>query len=514
MGEGWHRASCAPGNSPPPPHPTGTGRGRETQPPSVAPWSPATVGSGSARHPVSSPLTPAAPHPTENHGTLPLCYSSKESILSGVGVGQTPLSERGSVMRRATVLALLTVVLAYLVSGAFVFRLLEQPHESRQQEALQAAREQFLQRYRCVPSQELDALILHVRDAMGAGADPTANSTNSTNWDMGSAFFFAGTIITTIGFGNTSPKTDGGRLFCIFYALVGIPLFGMLLAGVGDHLGFSLRQAISKVEDVFLKWQVSPTIVRVLSALLFILIGCILFVTIPTIVFQRVEGWTLLESVYFVVVTLTTIGFGDYVAGDGMGDDHPWYKPLVWFWILLGLAYFASILTMIGNWLRVLSRRTRAEMGGLTAHAASWTGNVTAQLRVTGMGLPEKLQKVGTLKGHPPSPMPPELPPTVPSPSPRPEPPSPSTALQVAQLNARNMAASAGGGLCPIDYMGENLAFIDESSDTQSEAPSEGGLQAKRPRQLRRLRTRHTHGQPPGLPMDLLSRTRHKGEAV
>ncbi|CAM4701017.1 unnamed protein product [Lepidochelys kempii] len=463
---------------------------------------------------VSSPLTPAAPHPTENHGTLPLCYSSKESILSGVGVEQTPLSERGSVMRRATVLALLTVVLAYLVSGAFVFRLLEQPHESRQQEALQAAREQFLQRYRCVPSQELDALILHVRDAMGAGADPTANSTNSTNWDMGSAFFFAGTIITTIGFGNTSPKTDGGRLFCIFYALVGIPLFGMLLAGVGDHLGFSLRQAISKVEDVFLKWQVSPTIVRVLSALLFILIGCILFVTIPTIVFQRVEGWTLLESVYFVVVTLTTIGFGDYVAGDGMGDDHPWYKPLVWFWILLGLAYFASILTMIGNWLRVLSRRTRAEMGGLTAQAASWTGNVTAQLRVTGMGLPEKLQKVGTLKGHPPSPMPPELPPTMPSPSPRPEPPSPSTALQVAQLNAHNMAASAGGGLCPIDYMGENLAFIDESSDTQSEAPSEGGLQAKRPRQLRRLRTRHTHGQPPGLPMDLLSRTRHKGEAV
>ncbi|XP_044878681.1 potassium channel subfamily K member 4 isoform X2 [Mauremys mutica] len=434
---------------------------------------------------VSSPLTPAAPNPAENHGALPVCYSSKESILSGAGVGQTPHSGRGSVMRRATVLALLTVVLAYLVSGAFVFRLLEQPHESRQQEALLVVREQFLQRYRCVPSQELDTLILHVRDAMGAGADPTANSTNSTstNWDMGSAFFFAGTVITTIGFGNTSPKTEGGRLFCIFYALVGIPLFGMLLAGVGDHLGFSLRQAISKVEDIFL----------------------------------RVEGWTLLESVYFVVITLTTIGFGDYVAGDGMGDKHPWYKPLVWFWILLGLAYFASILTMIGNWLRVLSRRTRAEMGGLTAQAASWTGNVTAQLRVTGMGLPEKLQKVGTLKGHPPSPMPPELPPGTPSPPPplpRPELPSPSTALQVAQLNARNMAASAGGGLRPIDYMGENLAFIDESSDTQSEAPSEGGLQAKRPRQLRRLRTRHTHGQPPGLPMDLLSRTRHKGEAV
>lgn len=43
------------------------------------------------------------------------------------------------------------------------------------------------------------------------------------------------------------------------------------------------------------------------------------------------------------------------------GSDH-WYKPLVWFWILLGLAYFASILAMIGHWLRVLSKKTRAEV--------------------------------------------------------------------------------------------------------------------------------------------------------
>lgn len=41
----------------------------------------------------------------------------------------------------------------------------------------------------------------------------------------------------------------------------------------------------------------------------------------------------------------------------------PIYKPLVWLWIVFGLAYFASILTMIGNWLRMLSKKTRAEVG-------------------------------------------------------------------------------------------------------------------------------------------------------
>lgn len=54
------------------------------------------------------------------------------------------------------------------------------------------------------------------------------------------------------GFGNISPQTDGGKLFCIFYALVGIPLFGILLAGVGDHLGTVLRKAIAKIELLFL----------------------------------------------------------------------------------------------------------------------------------------------------------------------------------------------------------------------------------------------------------------------
>ncbi len=43
-------------------------------------------------------------------------------------------------------------------------------------------------------------------------------------------------------------------------------------------------------------------------------------------------------------------------------DGTPLYKPLVWLWIVFGLAYFASILTMIGKWLRVLSKKTRAEV--------------------------------------------------------------------------------------------------------------------------------------------------------
>ncbi|KAM5319059.1 potassium channel subfamily K member 4 [Glossophaga mutica] len=353
-------------------------------------------------------------------------------------------------MRSTTLLALLALVLLYLVSGALVFQALEQPHEQQAQRELGEVREKFLRAHPCVRDQDLGLFIQEVADALGGGANPEINSTSHSNysaWDLGSAFFFSGTIITTIGYGNAALRTDAGRLFCIFYALVGIPLFGMLLAGVGDRLGSSLRRGIGHIEAIFLKWHVPKELVRILSAVLFLLIGCLLFVLTPTFVFCYVEGWSKLEAIYFVVVTLTTVGFGDYVAGASTSQNSAVYQPLVWFWILFGLAYFASVLTTIGNWLRAVSRRTRAEMGGFTAQAASWTGTVTA--RVTQRGgpnapLPPEKEPpppcAAQPAGRPPSPAPPE----------KAEPPSPPT-------------ASA------LDYPSENLAFIDESSDTQSE---------------------------------------------
>lgn len=68
--------------------------------------------------------------------------------------------------------------------------------------------------------------------------------------------------------------------------------------------------------------QISQTKIRVTSTLLFILAGCILFVTIPAVIFKHIEGWTALESTYFVVITLTTVGIGDYVAGRGRSNPY------------------------------------------------------------------------------------------------------------------------------------------------------------------------------------------------
>lgn len=50
---------------------------------------------------------------------------------------------------------------------------------------------------------------------------------------------------------------------------------------------------------------------------LFLLWGLLVHLVIPPFVFMFVEGWSYLEGIYFSFITLTTVGFGDYVTGKG-----------------------------------------------------------------------------------------------------------------------------------------------------------------------------------------------------
>ncbi|CAL8285312.1 unnamed protein product [Lota lota] len=373
---------------------------------------PGTVKSSLVQASVTSMQNPsAAGCDTKANGHCPLPRLSISSRSASV-VASMDASYEGaeaalhSVMKWKTVLAVFVVVLLYLVCGGLAFRALEQPFESDQKDSITLEKATFLKKHACVTPDELEALIQHSIDAVSAGVSPIGDTSyNSSYWDLGSAFFFAGTVITTIGYGNIAPSTEGGKIFCILYAIFGIPLFGFLLAGIGDQLGTIFVKSILRVEKIFRQKhkQISQTKIRVVSTILFILAGCIVFVTIPAVIFKHIEGWSTLESLYFVVITLTTIGIGDYVAGgDRRIKYKPWYKPLVWFWILVGLAYFAAVLSMIGDWLRVLSKKTKEEVGEIKAHAAEWKANVRAEFRETrrrlSVEIHDKLQRAATIR--------------------------------------------------------------------------------------------------------------------
>lgn len=75
-----------------------------------------------------------------------------------------------------------------------------------------------------------------------------------------------------------------------------------------------LGQNLSKPIKLF-KEKSTSNRVRIVKSLLIAILGFAVLILLPAVGFYRMEDWTLFEGIYYAAITLTTIGFGDYVAG-------------------------------------------------------------------------------------------------------------------------------------------------------------------------------------------------------
>lgn len=83
---------------------------------------------------------------------------------------------------------------------------------------------------------DLDEFIRQVANLNSHGISPLHNATAADmNWSFGQSLFFASTVITTIGYGHVTPLTAAGKMFCIAYACVGIPLTLVLLSAAVER---------------------------------------------------------------------------------------------------------------------------------------------------------------------------------------------------------------------------------------------------------------------------------------
>ncbi|XP_076834632.1 potassium channel subfamily K member 5-like [Brachyhypopomus gauderio] len=237
---------------------------------------------------------------------------------------------------------LTSAIIFYLSIGAAIFQVLEEPNWNLAVTEYNDKKERILKDYPCLKKDDLDKILEVVSEAAGQGVTITGDKTFN-NWNWPNAVIFAATVITTIGYGNIAPKTSSGRVFCIFYGLFGVPLcltwiseLGKFFGGRAKHLGqyltkrgLSLRKAQFTCTAIFLLW------------------GVLIHLVIPPFVFMSQEGWTYVEGLYFSFVTLTTIGFGDLVAGVDPNANYPTlYRYFVEVWVYLGLAW----LSLFFNW--------------------------------------------------------------------------------------------------------------------------------------------------------------------
>ena len=80
--------------------------------------------------------------------------------------------------------------------------------------------------------------------------------------------------------------------------------------------------------------------------------GWCFFAVLPSLVFSSIEGWSYGESLYFAVVTLTTVGFGDYVPAmqrTYSSSARMAYDVCFSVWLFVGMAYISLLLTQIGG---------------------------------------------------------------------------------------------------------------------------------------------------------------------
>jgi voltage-gated potassium channel Kch len=55
------------------------------------------------------------------------------------------------------------------------------------------------------------------------------------NWSWVDAIYFSVVTLTTVGFGDFAPKTDGGKIFTIFYIIIGIGIILSFINTLYEH---------------------------------------------------------------------------------------------------------------------------------------------------------------------------------------------------------------------------------------------------------------------------------------
>lgn len=86
---------------------------------------------------------------------------------------------------------------------------------------------------------------------------------------------------------------------------------------------------------------------------LYLIPGIIVFIFVPSCLFTYFEGWDYSISVYYSFVTLSTIGFGDFVPTFQSHQEKTFgtyfilYEIFIIFWFIAGLGYLVMIIKFL-----------------------------------------------------------------------------------------------------------------------------------------------------------------------
>ncbi|XP_055911943.1 potassium channel subfamily K member 1-like [Eupeodes corollae] len=284
----------------------------------------------------------------------------------------------------------------YLVIGSLCFQAIEAPVARNATIDVLKRRSEFLLKYPQIYDNDLEDFLQAVITANDRGISPLRNSSNDLNWSFGQALFFSSTVVTTIGYGHVTPLSQTGKIFCMIYATIGIPLTLVLLSAVVERLlipaNWLLGTLNSKLGHLYQPFNIRLLHLSIIGALV-----AILFLAIPTTVFAYLEPeWDALDAFYYCFISLTTIGLGDYIPGDGIApENRSLYKICITCYLVCGLIAMMLTLTVFYDIPQLnLGQLFTENINGETEKLRLSGNNTTCYSGPSGLYMPQRDEEV------------------------------------------------------------------------------------------------------------------------